>query len=208
MLPQVLPMLATAAGPFDAADYSFEIKWDGIRALAAVEASDWRLWGREASPYTDRYPELAMLRAYPASTLLDGELVVLHGGRPDLAALQRRHHLTDPFKIRHANTWCPVHYVVFDLLYHRGRCLLYEPLVSRRELLAELCAAVPLATVTFSPAVEGQGRALFMQAVASGHEGVVAKHRASVYRPGWRSQAWRKIKPPGRRQGAVPTRQS
>jgi ATP-dependent DNA ligase len=38
-----LPMLATAAAPFDAEDYSFEIKWDGVRALAAVERGRWQL---------------------------------------------------------------------------------------------------------------------------------------------------------------------
>ena len=46
MLPQVLPMLAVAAEPFDSAEYSFEIKYDGVRALAAVEEGGWRLWGR------------------------------------------------------------------------------------------------------------------------------------------------------------------
>jgi ATP-dependent DNA ligase len=38
-------MLATAAAPFDAAAYLFEVKWDGVRALAAVEGDRWRLWG-------------------------------------------------------------------------------------------------------------------------------------------------------------------
>jgi hypothetical protein len=49
MLPTVLPMLATASSPFDASPYSFEVKWDGVRMLAAVEASGWRLWGRAAA---------------------------------------------------------------------------------------------------------------------------------------------------------------
>src|ERR1700687_4588339 len=41
-----LPMLATKAAPFDAEDYLFEVKWDGVRALAAVEHHTWSLWGR------------------------------------------------------------------------------------------------------------------------------------------------------------------
>ena len=56
MLPQVLPMLAVAAEPFDAPEYSFEIKYDGVRALAAVDEMGWRLWGRERADYTARYP--------------------------------------------------------------------------------------------------------------------------------------------------------
>ena len=52
MLPQVLPMLAVAAEPFDSPEYCFEIKYDGIRALAAVDEIGWRLWGRERADYT------------------------------------------------------------------------------------------------------------------------------------------------------------
>jgi hypothetical protein len=87
MLPQILPMLAVPAAPFDASDYVSEVKWDEVRALAAVEGGGWRLWGRGRSDYTDRYPELAVLARLPAETLVDGELVVLHEGRADLARL-------------------------------------------------------------------------------------------------------------------------
>ena len=52
MLPRLLPMLAVPAGPFDSPDYCFELKWDGIRALAAVDQGGWRLWGREQADYT------------------------------------------------------------------------------------------------------------------------------------------------------------
>ena len=55
----LLPMLATRASPFDDEEYEFEVKWDGVRALAAVEAAGWRLWGRSGTDYTPRYPELA-----------------------------------------------------------------------------------------------------------------------------------------------------
>jgi bifunctional non-homologous end joining protein LigD len=72
MLPTVLPMLATASSPFDASPYSFEVKWDGVRMLAAVEASGWRLWGRAAADYTARYPELAVLRRLPPGPRGDG----------------------------------------------------------------------------------------------------------------------------------------
>ena len=47
MLPVLQPMLAVAAAPFDAAGYCFEIKWDGVRTLAAVDAGGGRLWGRD-----------------------------------------------------------------------------------------------------------------------------------------------------------------
>jgi bifunctional non-homologous end joining protein LigD len=205
MLPQLLPMLAVPAAPFDSAEFSFEIKWDGIRALAAVETGGWRLWGRERADYTARYPELDVLRRLPAGTLVDGELVALDDdGRPDLARLLRRHGLTDPWRIGQARRWCAVGYVVFDVLYAAGRCLLHEPLARRREVLAELCHRLAAPAVAFSESVVGVGTALYEAALARGQEGVLAKHLGSPYRPGRRWAAWRKIKP--RRKGSCSPR--
>jgi len=206
MLPRLLPMLAVPATPFDSPDYDFEVKWDGIRALAAVETMGWRLWGRGRADYTARYPELDVLRRLPAGTLVDGELVAFDAeGQPDLPWLLRRHGLTDPWRIAQARHWCSVRYVLFDLLYHAGRCLLREPLLRRREVLAETCQRLDAADVRFSEGVVGQGKALYAAALAQGHEGVMAKHLASTYRPGRRSAAWRKIKP--RLQGTCQRRE-
>jgi ATP-dependent DNA ligase len=166
--------------------------------LAAVERSGWRLWGRERADYTARYPELDLLRRLPAGTLVDGELVAFDAdGRPELRRLLRRHALTDPWRIRQARHWCPVQYVLFDLLFHAGHCLMRLPLVGRRELLAEVCERLHR-VVVFSPAVIGAGTALFQAAVAAGHEGVMGKLLGSPYRPGKRSVTWKKIKPKAR----------
>jgi ATP-dependent DNA ligase len=105
----------------------------------------------------------------------------------------RRHGLNDPWRIRQARRWCAVRYVVFDVLYNAGRCLLHEPLTRRPEVLAKLCQRLDAPAVRFSEAVIGVGTALYA-VVAEGHEGVMAKHLASRYRPGKRSAAWRKIK--------------
>src|SRR5260370_10947534 len=81
MLVRLLPMLGTPAGPFDDPEYLFEIKWDGVRALAAVEEEGWRLWGRGLADYTARYPELAVLRGLPAGEAVGGGKDVLGGKR-------------------------------------------------------------------------------------------------------------------------------
>jgi DNA ligase-1 len=199
MLPQVMPMLAVAAKPFDSPDYSFEIKYDGVRALTAVDESGWRLWGREGADYTARYPELDVLRRLPAGTLGDGELVACdEKGRPDLRLLLRRHGVVDPWRIRQAWRWCPVRYVLFDLLYHAGRCRMREPLMRRRELLNDVCEKLNVPGVGFSPAVIGAGTAFYQEVVAAGHEGVMAKLLNSAYRPGKRASTWKKIKPRAR----------
>jgi ATP-dependent DNA ligase len=83
-----------------------------------------------------------------------------------------------------------------DLHFVTGRHR--EPLARRREKLAAVCAGLDLPEVLFSAGVVGAGPALYALALAQGHEGVVAKHRTSTYRPGRRSPTWRKIKPGGR----------
>jgi bifunctional non-homologous end joining protein LigD len=185
-------MLATASAPFDAEEYSFEVKWDGVRALAAVAQNHWCLWGRHGVDYTARYPELAVLARLPAGTVVDGELVVWRDGRADFPALLRRHQ-----RLRAAPPTPVVAYVLFDLLALRGRSLLKETLAERRARLRESLACVTEPRLVYSDGVEGCGREFFARVVAQGHEGVMAKRQASRYQPGQRSRSWRKIKPAG-----------
>ena len=99
--------VVVALEEFDSPDHCFELEWDGIRVLAAVDKSGWRLWGRERAEYTERDPELNLLHRLPAGTLGDGELVAFDADRrPDLRRLLRRHGLTDPWHIRQARQCC------------------------------------------------------------------------------------------------------
>jgi ATP-dependent DNA ligase len=186
-MPHFLPMLATSATPFDDPACRFETKWDGVRAMAAIANGSWRLWGREGTDYTERYPELAVLRLLPAGTMLDGELVLLRDGRADFHALMSRHSRRPrrvPFLAE------PVRYVVFDMLYHRGRCLTGQPFEERLHLLHTHLPELPC--VALCEGVIGEGRAAFQAAVAAGHEGVVAKRLTGRYLPNQRG--WQKIK--------------
>ena len=191
----LLPMLATRAEPFDSDDYLFEVKWDGVRALAAIENGRWRLWGRNGSDYTERYPELAVLGRLPTGTVIDGELILLRNGRADFPALLRRHQGCRSSTFVPMDQRMPVHYVVFDLLFHRERSLLQRPLRERRECLRDLLCRAGNHVVTYSEGVVGCGCDFFAQVVAQGHEGVLAKHLAGKYRPGRRCSTWKKIKP-------------
>jgi ATP-dependent DNA ligase len=99
----VMPMLAARGEPFDSEEYLFEVKWNGIRALAARHTEGWDMWGRELADYRPRYPEMGCLAALPPGTILDGELILLTQGLPDLAAILGRHQLTHPAKIQQAS---------------------------------------------------------------------------------------------------------
>jgi ATP-dependent DNA ligase len=191
----LMPMLAVRAEPFDSSEYLFEVKWDGVRAVAAREAIGWRMWGREAADYTARYPELEVLSRLPPGTLLDGEVILCQGGRPHLPSLLSRHQLLRPSQIEAQSRVRPVTYVVFDLLAIRGRSLLGHPLQARREILHGLLDPLHEPRLVFSAGVVGSGRRFFAEAVRQGQEGAMAKHLASRYRPGRRSAAWKKIKP-------------
>jgi ATP-dependent DNA ligase len=195
MIAPFLPMLAVRGTPQDAPEYLYEVKWNGVRALAGSGAGGWRLWGRGLAEYDARYPELAFLSRLPAGTVLDGEVVLLRDGVPDLDAVLARHHVTNPQALRYRSTCDPVTYVVFDAPYAGGRCLFGQPLQARRARLRDLVAQVGEPRLVFSEGVVGAGRALFAQAVGQGHEGVMAKHLASGYVPGRRSAAWQKLKP-------------
>jgi len=199
----VAPMLAQPGAPFDADDHLFEIKWDGVRMLAVRDASGYRLVNRHRADRTAQYPELACLAQLPTGTILDGELVVLRQGRPDFKLLLSRDQTCQPLKIRLLTQSLPATYVAFDLLYHGYRPLLDQPLRQRRAQLRNVVAALGQPPVVFSEGIVGTGREFFRQVCALGLEGVVAKQLDSRYRPGKRTKAWIKIKPP---RGVRPVR--
>ena len=195
MSERMLPMLAVRGEPFNSPEYLFEVKWNGIRALAARHTGGWDLWGRESADYRSRYPEMQVLAKLPPGTVLDGELVLLHEGIPDLDAILARHQLSSPAKIQHMSRQRPVIYVAFDLLARQGRSLVGQPLQERRALLEDLLLRWQGPRVQFSGGIVGPGRLFFEEAVRQGQEGVMAKHLASRYLPGKRSSCWLKVKP-------------
>ncbi len=194
----VAPMLAGASKPFDSDAHLFEVKWDGIRALAFIERDGYRLLSRHRREVTDPFPELAGLARTGSGVVLDGELVVLRDGRPDLGLIQARQHTADPLKIRNLARTRPVTYVVFDLLYFDYHAVMNNTLLERRRRLRETLADVSDPRIVFSEGVIGSGTELFAQVCRLGLEGVMAKGLTSRYRPGRRTGAWLKIKP-GRR---------
>ena len=71
-LPEFIsPMLAAIGRPFDSAEHLFEIKWDGTRALAYCQDSDYRLLSRKKKDLRPGYPELSFLADLPPGTVLD-----------------------------------------------------------------------------------------------------------------------------------------
>ena len=193
---QVPPMLATA-GPLPPEDgrWAFEIKWDGVRAVAHSEPGRLRFHSRNLNEITARYPELSKLNRALSShrAILDGEIVAFDAeGRPSFSALQGRMHLTSEPQIRRLAKASPVSYVIFDLLWLDGRSLLREPYEARRARLAEL--ALDGERWQAPDYVTGHGAELLAASREQGLEGIVAKRLDCPYDPGRRSRGWVKVK--------------
>jgi bifunctional non-homologous end joining protein LigD len=181
-------MLATPGPLPEGPDWQFEVKWDGMRLLADVADGRVRLTTRTGRDVTAHFPELAEITHLAPDVLLDGEVVLLAGGVPSFAALgERMHGVVDPARVRAR----PVTYMAFDVLRLYGVSLLDRPLVERRATLERLDLA-GLSAVAPSP-VYIDGPALLAATAQRGMEGVLAKRRASVYRPGRRSASWVKV---------------
>ena len=182
------PMLAgTAPAPFSDDNWLFEIKWDGIRAIATV-GTDVSLMSRNETELAGQFPELGELATLAPGTVLDGEIVVMNGGKPDMQGLLPRLQAGTP-----GPRTVPVTYIIFDILAYRGEDLTGLPLTKRRKILQS--AVREGLHVVISVPVEGRGEEYYRAAVAQGPEGVMAKRKDSRYEPGVRSGAWLKIRP-------------
>ncbi|MHB8621087.1 MAG: ATP-dependent DNA ligase, partial [Chloroflexota bacterium] len=188
---RVEPMMPRlAGGPFDSTDYLFEIRWDGIRALAAVQRGRVQLTNPRLGDITHLFPELLGLsQAVEDSCLLDGEVVLVDGeGQPDFDGAQRRLRAVDERdSLREAGRH-PACFLAFDLLHRRGRSLLGEPLIRRKKLLAEVAQQAECLYV--SEYFEAEGRALLQAAEETDLEGIVARAKGSRYIPGSHSGQW------------------
>ncbi|HEY4376862.1 MAG TPA: non-homologous end-joining DNA ligase [Acidimicrobiales bacterium] len=192
--PALRPMRAvTGMMPTDDG-WSFEIKWDGMRALAFL-GDGFRLRSSNDIELRDRFGELHGLPDQLAGhhVVLDGEIVALGAdGVSDFGRLQHRMHVADPAEAVRRQAVVPVTYQIFDLLYLDGVATLDLPYQDRRRLLGELVEPGPSWQVPRH--LTGDGPALLEAATAQGLEGLMAKRLASRYEPGRRAATWRKIK--------------
>src|SRR5450755_647700 len=108
----------------------------------------------------------------PDETVIDGEVVALdEEGRPSFNTLQNY------------SAGAPLHFFIFDLLVLKGKDVMAEPLVRRRELIEKRILPTLAEPIRYSPILEGSLQALIQSVKAQGLEGLVAKRRQSKYEP-------------------------
>ncbi|HYA67475.1 MAG TPA: non-homologous end-joining DNA ligase [Acidimicrobiales bacterium] len=193
----IRPMLAEPGSlPSDDRGWSYEIKWDGLRAIVYVDGGRIRIVTRNDRTVTDSYPELRSIgeRLGTTTAVLDGEIVAFDdAGRPNFGRLQQRMNVSDGRKARRLAERDPVSYMVFDVLYLDGHGLMDLPYDERRARLEAL--AIEDSHVAVPPAYNDvAGTDVLRASREQGLEGVVAKRRTSPYRSGKRSRDWLKVK--------------
>ncbi|MGH2865143.1 MAG: DNA ligase D [Solirubrobacteraceae bacterium] len=192
----VQPMLARLSTlPTDETAWAFEVKWDGVRAIAHSQPGRIGFASRNGNDVTAAYPELRALNRSLGSheAILDGEIVAFdEHGRPSFQALQSRMHLRGEAAVRRLAHSQPVTYVLFDLLWLDGHSLMSLPYTERRARLQELkLQAAHWRTPEYR---RGEGTAFLAASREQGLEGILAKRLDSSYSPGGRGGSWLKIK--------------
>jgi bifunctional non-homologous end joining protein LigD len=177
--------------------WTFEIKWDGMRAITCLDPSEStgaRMWSGNQIDITHRFPELDRLgdSMGGARAVIDGELVALaDDGRPNFGRMQSRMHIDRAADARQRAAEVPVTYVVFDLLLLDDNDLTSLPLSARRSALDELFHPGPHWQLS---ALHDDGHELNDAVYDLELEGLIAKRLDSQYLPGKRTTAWRKVK--------------
>ncbi len=168
-------------------DWSYELKFDGIRLIAVKTGKKVSLLSRNKNELAGRFPEIVeAIGNLPArECVIDGEVVALDAeGRSSFQLLQAR-----DMEGRKS----PVYFYAFDLLQLDGRSLIALPLKARKDVLEKLCADAG-DPIRYSAEIGEDARALLEEVKRRDLEGIVGKQHNSVYEPGRRSGAWIKLK--------------
>jgi bifunctional non-homologous end joining protein LigD len=185
--PQLATLVDSApAGP----EWVFEIKYDGYRLEAQVEAGRVRLLTRRANDWTTKFPDLAtrLARLPVKSAILDGEVVALDpSGRSLFSLLQQSLDARRPQDLT---------FFAFDLLQLDGTDLRSLPLTERHRRLTKLLRAARATVkgpVRLGQRLTGDGAELLRAACRLGLEGIIAKRIDAPY-SSTRGTAWVKVK--------------
>ncbi len=171
----------------DGDEWLYELKLDGIRAIAVKDGKTVRLFSRLPREVTSEYPGIvSALQVLPVSSLVvDGEIAALNAkGLTSFQLLQNRRRSSSPTNIL---------FYLFDLLHLNGRNLRDVPLTRRREVL-ETFLKKPPAPLRLSAILDQPATIVWKEISRLGLEGAIAKRRDSNYEPGRRSGAWVKVK--------------
>ncbi len=175
---------------------ALEFKLDGARVQVHLDRDGVRLFSRRLHDVTESLPEIAaeVRGAVPTRrAILEGEVVAMDASgriRPfqDLLQRYRRIHAVDS-----AQKDVPLRLFLFDLLLEGDVLYLDRSYKERWDRLEDIHGGIPLVPRCV-PQVLAEAEGFWQEALAAGHEGVMAKRLDSPYTPGIRGGAWLKLK--------------
>jgi len=186
-------------------DWGYEIKWDGMRIIASLDADGVRLSSSNGKDATNSFPELAALDEVLDgfdSLVLDGEVVAIDEfGIPNFVRLQQRMHVTDRNDALRRASSVPVSYAIFDILSLNGNDTMGLAFRDRRSLLEEIVFDGSHWRLTELHLSDPDP--LIATVMDLGLEGIMAKQLSSIYQPGKRPASWVKVKPRMRQEFIV-----
>jgi DNA ligase 1 len=196
----VQPMLADSAADANEAldtlgEASLEYKLDGARIQVHKVDDEVRVYSRSLRDVTIAVPEIvSVARVMAARTMvLDGEAIVLRSDGSPLPFQETMRRFGRKLDVDRLRETLPITPMFFDALYLDGQPLVDEPLHSRVTLLAGQSAVANLVPRLVTANRE-TAAAFARQALAAGHEGIMAKAVDGAYAAGRRGQAWLKVK--------------
>jgi DNA ligase-1 len=195
------PMLAQVAGDVDEAlenldgAVAFEWKMDGARIQVHKLGDDVRIFTRGLNEVTTAIPEIVEeARSMRAEQLvLDGEAIAFApGGRPHAFQMTMRR-FGRKLDVPRMQKELPMRAFYFDCLLRDGVDLTGR---ATRDRFEALSAVVPAATLIPRLVTDSREAAatFYDEAIARGHEGLMAKSLDAPYEAGNRDARWLKIK--------------
>lgn len=191
----IKPMLIGVEGEaFDSHEYLYELKLDGERCIAYLDGDGTDLRNKRNMKMLPKVPELSQIhKQVKCCCILDGELAVIHKGKPDFFLIQKRSMMSNPMKIELEAQRHPACFTAFDILYYEDHPVTDLPLTERKKLL-ESVVREESARFAVSRSIEGQGTAFYQLAEQQNLEGIVAKRKDSRYYFDKRTKNWIKCK--------------
>lgn len=181
----VQPMLATLVDkPFDKDGWTYEVKWDGYRAVAFMNGGVVEIKSRNNKSFNAKYyPVYDSLTQWGVNAVVDGEIVVVsNNGSANFNALQNWRSEADGELL----------YYLFDILWYEGIDIKTLPLIERKEILKSIIPKDSI--IRFSNHFDTSGIEFLATARKMGLEGIMAKRKDSTYQTGNRTKDWLKIK--------------
>jgi DNA ligase-1 len=179
-------------------DWQIERKYDGIRGQIIVRDHNVHIWSRGEELMTDKFIEFTHIKdQIPDGTVLDGEVLPFKDNRIlSFNEMQKRIGRKNVSKKTLQDV--PLCMMCYDLLEYNGEDIRKLPLRERRTLLEALISKQPYDILKLSPVLQANSweelNALREESKLLGCEGLMLKHKDSVYETGRRRGKWWKWK--------------